>query len=215
MKNTVSGEQLRAYVERVERIRDEKKSLGDDEKAIMAEAKSAGFVPKIISHCIKIRAAKPSDVQEAEALRDMYLSALGMLPEPPLFRSIGLMSIDIAAKEQVVEALKKFVPENGSIVIEAGGTPIRLTRDKEGNVSQSDVVDIQAADRSATSPGKPAAKGAPPPDVDADGAEALGRQAAKDDLAIIKNPFPFGDSRRPRWDLGWRKESGGDGMGPG
>lgn len=52
------------------------------------------------------------------------------------------------------------------------------------------------------------------PDVDPDGAEALGRQAFKDNEPIIANPFPFGDGRRGRWDSGWRKESGTDGMGP-
>jgi hypothetical protein len=50
--------------------------------------------------------------------------------------------------------------------------------------------------------------------VDGYGAELLGREAFKADEPIIKNPFPFGDERRPRWDEGWRKESGTDGMGP-
>jgi hypothetical protein len=54
----------------------------------------------------------------------------------------------------------------------------------------------------------------PPPDVDAEGAEALGRESYVKGLAIIKNPFPWDDGRRSRWDSGWRSESGGDGMGP-
>lgn len=211
-QNTVSSEALRSYVEQVERIREDKKALSD-EKAIMAGAKSAGFVPEIIRHVVKIRAQKPSDRQEAEALRDMYLAALGMLPEPPLFRATSLMSVDITAREQVAEALKKFVPTNGSIIIEAGGVPIRLTRDKDGNVSQTDVVNPPARSR-GTASAAPKADKPEPPQVDGDGAEALGRTAARDDLAIIKNPFPFGDPRRPRWDLGWRKETGSDGMGP-
>lgn len=41
----------------------------------------------------------------------------------------------------------------------------------------------------------------------------LGAQAFKDNVAIVKNPFPFGDGRRPRWDEGWRRASGTDGMG--
>jgi hypothetical protein len=53
-----------------------------------------------------------------------------------------------------------------------------------------------------------------PPAVDADGAEVLGRDAFGSNQPIITNPFPFGDPRRPRWDAGWRKASGTDGMGP-
>lgn len=213
-RNSISGEQLRSFVERVEHVRSDKKELSDDEKAIVAEAQAAGFDPSILRHVIKIREKKPSDLQEAQALTDLYLDALGMTRELPLFRTVDLMSVDVSAKEQVIEALKKFVPAVGSITIEAGGVPVRLTRDKAGNVSATDVVNKPDSRVSAAS-SAPKRQTLDVPDVSADQAEALGRQAAKDDLPVIKNPFPYGDARRPRWDSGWRKETGNDGMGPG
>jgi len=212
-QNRVAGERLRGFVERYERLQQDKDQIGEDQKVVMAEAKSDGFDSKALRYCLKVRKMKPGDFQEGQALAEMYLSALGMVPDPPLFRAANLMSVDTAAREQVVEALKRFVPDNGSIVIQAGGVPIRLVRDKDGEVRQEEVKPPRAPDP-APSPKQGRQNAAPPPDVDADGAEALGRQAAQDNVPIIKNPFPFGDARRQRWDLGWRKGNGGDGMGP-
>jgi hypothetical protein len=123
------------------------------------------------------------------------------------------MKVDITARESVIEAMKKFVPANGSITVEAGGAPVRLTRDKDGNITVTEVVEQPIENN------KPASKKQQPlkpdvPNCSADEAEALGRMAHKSDVPIISNPFPFGDARRPRWDKGWRDESGGDGMGP-
>lgn len=214
MRNSVSGEQLRGFVERIEAIREQVKDLSDDEKVIFAEAQAAGLVPKVVRYVLKVRATKPSDFQEAQALADMYLSALGMAPEPPLFRAMGLISVDVNAREQIVEALKKFVPAAGSITIDGGGgVPIRLTRTKDGAVEVAEITKLATAPSEPAKP-KPAKDKPPVPDVDPDGAEALGRQAAQDDVPIIANPFPFGDPRRPRWDVGWRREAGSDGMGP-
>lgn len=214
ISNTVSGEQLRQFVERYERLQQEKKDIAEEQKLVLQEAKSSGFDTKIMRHCVKVRSMKPADYQEAQALADMYLSALGMNVDPPLFRAANLMSVDTAAKESVIEALKKFVPDNGSIVIEAGGVPVRLTRDKDGNVSATDVVNKPTSATSAPTAAPSPRQRAPAPDVDADGAENLGKQAAKDNMPIIKNPFPFGDGRRARWDAGWREGAGNDGMGP-
>jgi uncharacterized protein (UPF0335 family) len=213
-RNTMAGEALRGFVERLENIEAQKKQLTDDAAAIKAEAKAQGFITKAITFILKKRKMRPSDRQEAEAIEDTYLHAMGMLPDTPLFRHVNLMAVDIMAREQVIESMKQFVPSSGSITIEAGGAPVRLTRDIHGNVSVTEVVEkpIQTAE----APGKKQGKAKPQvPDVDAAGAEALGRQAHRDDQPIIGNPFPYGDTRRARWDRGWRDESGGDGMGPG
>lgn len=213
MDNNVSGERLLAFVERIERIRLDRRALAEDERVVMAECKAAGFVPSIVTRVVKLRAMKPSDLQEIDVLTDLYMSALGMAAEPPLFRAAGLISVDIAARESVIEVLKRFVPANGSIVIEADGKPVRLTRDKDGHVAAVNVQPERVAADPA--PAKPAARTkADVPNCSADEAEELGRTAAKDDKAIIMNPFPFGDARRPCWDLGWRKQTGNDGMGP-
>jgi uncharacterized protein (UPF0335 family) len=212
-RNTPSGKILASYVERIERIRAEKKALSDDEAAIMAEAKAGGFVPAVLKYIVSRRAKKPQDLAEAEAIADTYMTALGMASETPLFRQVGMMSVDPAQRDEVIEALKKFVPANGAIVVEAGGRPVRLTRDESGDVTARDVEPAKPSAPASAAKGAPPARPEPPA-VDADGAETLGREAFKANQAIIANPFPFGDSRRARWDKGWRIESGGDGMGP-
>jgi uncharacterized protein (UPF0335 family) len=209
--NTESGQQLQTYVERVERLRTEKKQITTDEAAVLAEAKANGFVPSAIKHVCKVRAMKPQDRQEAEAIIDTYMHAMGMAMDTPLFRHVSTMTVDRTSRDSVIEALKAFVPDNGSIVVEAGGKPVKLTRDRDGNVTVVDVVEQKPrpSTSSTVTPNRP-----DPPSCDADGAEDLGRSSFKANEPIISNPFPFGDARRGRWDAGWRKESGGDGMGP-
>lgn len=213
-RNTVSGEALRGVIERVENIDLQKKQLTDDRGAVLAEAKASGFVPGAINAVVRLRKLKPSVRQEAETLLDSYLHAMGEATDTPLFRAVGLMKVDITSREQVIDAMKKFVPSSGSITIDAGGAPVRLTRDADGNVAVTEVVEKPVEMPKPGAAPKGAAPKAEVPDVDAAGAEMLGRKAFKGDIPIIKNPFPFGDPRRARFDEGWRRESGGDGMGP-
>lgn len=212
--NTVSGQKLAGYVERLESIRAQKKQMSQQESAVLAEAKADGFLPSAIGHVIKLRAMKPHARQEAEAVVDTYLHALGMAADTPLFRQVGLINVDIKSRENVIEALKAFVPEKGSITVEAGGRPVRLTRDKKGTVSVEEIVEAPARPASASQPAGAMPETPPPPDVDDLGAEQLGREAYDANAPIIANPFPFGDSRRAKWDAGWRAASGTDGMGP-
>jgi uncharacterized protein (UPF0335 family) len=212
-KNTIAGELLRGFVERLDNIADQKKQLTDDAAAVMAEAKASGLVPVAVRFVIKKRKMKPSDRQECEALEDTYLHSMGMATDTPLFRYVGLMSVDTNSRESVIDAMKKFVPATGSITIEAGGSPVRLTRDKEGNISVTEVIEKPVQQNMPEAGKRQPPPKAAAPDVTADVAESMGRQAFKDDVPIINNPFPFGDARRPRWDKGWREEGGGDGMG--
>lgn len=211
-QNTVSGEQLRSFVERIERLRAEKKQNSTDESAVLAEAKSAGFTPKAIKACVKIRAMKPHDRQESEAMLDMYLHSLGMASEPPLFRYAGLAAIDTTAREAVLSRMKDFVPAFGlgDITVNMGGKPVRLSRTKDGEVEAVEIIDAPPLQKAA--PARP--DKADVPNVDVGGAEDLGREYARDNRPVIDNPFPFGDPRRPCFDAGWRKETGNDGMGP-
>ncbi len=212
-RNTIAGELLGSIVERIERIRADKKQLGLDEAEVMAEAKAQGLVPAAIRYVVKVRAMKPHDRQEADALRDIYLHAMGMDQEPPLFRAVGLFDVDVNVREQVIEAMKKFVPPTGEIVIKVGGVAERLWRDKSGEVLTETVAELEPSEKPEKKPRRGKADKPPVPDVDDAGAEELGRQAARDNKPIIENPFPFGDRRRARFDEGWRDESGGDGMG--
>lgn len=212
IRNSVSGKMLIGYVERIERLRENKKQLADDEKVVLAEAVSNGFVSKRITDVVKARAMNPHDREEAQAEFDMYMNAIGMTSEAPLFRAVGLMNVDVTVREQVVEAVKLLVPPGGEFVIKIGGAPLRVWRDIDGKAFAEDVMEFVPKPVAQTEP--EVKKREPAPDVDADGAENLGRDAYAKGLAIIKNPFPWDDLRRAKWDSGWRLQSGGDGMGP-
>ena len=77
----VSGEYLRSYIERVERLEEEKKAIADDIKEVFAEAKGNGFDTKTIRQILKIRKMDASELEEQDYLLDTYKRALGMLPE--------------------------------------------------------------------------------------------------------------------------------------
>lgn len=215
-KNTVSGDKLLGIVTEVEALRLQKKDLGEQESAIMAAAKAEGFSPAGIRYLVKVRAMKPHDRQEADAIRDSYLHAIGMDDEPPLFRLMGAMAEDAAGREKLIETFKEFAPQDGDIILRMGGEPVRLWRDKDANVHVEPFVERkQESSSTQTARSFRSTKEKPPvPDVDDAGAYALGRQFARDNRPVIDNPFPFGDMRRARFDGGWRKENGGDGMGP-
>jgi uncharacterized protein (UPF0335 family) len=72
----VAGDQLRAFVQRIEHIEEEIKGLMDDKKEIFAEAKGEGFDVKILKEVIKIRKQDGKERDEKESLLDVYLHAL-------------------------------------------------------------------------------------------------------------------------------------------
>ncbi len=74
----VAAEMLRSFIERIERLEEEKKSLADDIRQIYAEAKGNGLDPKIMRQVIKIRKMEEHDRKEQEALLDLYAHALGI-----------------------------------------------------------------------------------------------------------------------------------------
>ena len=77
----LSVEHLRQFVERIERLDEEKQTIAEDIKEVFQEAKSIGFDVKTLKEIIKIRKADASDLEEQEYLLDTYKRALGLLPE--------------------------------------------------------------------------------------------------------------------------------------
>ena len=73
-------DQLRAFVERVERLEEEKAALAADIKEVYAEAKSMGFDVKTLRTVVRIRKQDLNERQEQEALLATYMIALGMVP---------------------------------------------------------------------------------------------------------------------------------------
>jgi len=79
----IAGERLRSFIERIERLEEEKRTLAEDIKEVFAEAKGTGFDTKIMRQIIKIRRMDKDDLDEQETLLDIYKRALGMLPDMP------------------------------------------------------------------------------------------------------------------------------------
>lgn len=77
----IASEQLQQFIERIERLEEEKASLSQDIKDVFAEAKSSGFDPKTMRQVIRLRKMEQSEVEEQETLLDLYRRALGMLPD--------------------------------------------------------------------------------------------------------------------------------------
>jgi uncharacterized protein (UPF0335 family) len=77
----IAGERLRSFIERIERLEEERRTLGADIKEVYAEAKGAGFDAKIMRQIVRIRRMDKDDLDEQETLLDIYKRALGMLPD--------------------------------------------------------------------------------------------------------------------------------------
>ena len=75
----VSAEQLRLFIERIERLEEDKKGIADDIKDTYAEAKGTGFDAKTMRAIVRLRKMEKAARQEAEALLDTYKTALGLL----------------------------------------------------------------------------------------------------------------------------------------
>ena len=75
---TVAAGQLRAFIERIERLEEEKKTIADDIKEVYAEMKGTGFDTKAVRAIIRLRKQDQAERQEAEAILDLYMAALGM-----------------------------------------------------------------------------------------------------------------------------------------
>ena len=79
----IAGDRLKSFIERIERLEEEKRALAGDIKEVYAEAKGTGFDTKTMRQIIRIRRIDKDDLDEQETLLDLYKRALGMMPEPP------------------------------------------------------------------------------------------------------------------------------------
>ena len=74
----IAGDHLRSFVERIERLEEEKKTLAEDVKEIYAELKGTGFDPKVVRTLIRLRKLEDHDRMEQEEILDLYKVAIGM-----------------------------------------------------------------------------------------------------------------------------------------
>ena len=74
----VTAEELRQFIERFERLEQEKKDIADQQKEVMAEAKARGYDTKVMRKVIALRKRDADDIAEEEAVLEMYREALGV-----------------------------------------------------------------------------------------------------------------------------------------
>jgi uncharacterized protein (UPF0335 family) len=78
MSDTIAADQLRLFIERIERLEEEKKGMADDVRDVYAEAKGQGYDVKTMRSIIKLRKMEKNARDEAEYLLDTYKAALGL-----------------------------------------------------------------------------------------------------------------------------------------
>ncbi|MBV6631844.1 MAG: DUF2312 domain-containing protein [Alphaproteobacteria bacterium] len=76
----VAGDRLKSFIERIERLEEEKQGIAADIREIYAEAKGVGFDTKVMRQVVKLRKMDRQDREEQEQLLDLYLAAIGMQP---------------------------------------------------------------------------------------------------------------------------------------
>ena len=83
-----SANQLKSFVERVERLSEEKKSIRDDIRDVYAEAKANGFDVKALRDIVRLRTQDAEKLREHEAIVETYRHAIGMRADLPLGRAM-------------------------------------------------------------------------------------------------------------------------------
>jgi uncharacterized protein (UPF0335 family) len=74
----IAGEQLRAFIERIERLEEEKKDVQEQIKEVFSEAKGVGFDTRIMRQLLRLRKLRDADRSEQEELLEIYKTAIGM-----------------------------------------------------------------------------------------------------------------------------------------
>jgi uncharacterized protein (UPF0335 family) len=77
-EEAVAAAELRQLIERIERLEEEKSTIQNDIKEVLAEAKGRGFDTKVLRMIVRLRKKDPNERQEEEAILDLYMGALGM-----------------------------------------------------------------------------------------------------------------------------------------
>lgn len=138
----IAGDRLRSFIERIERLEAEKRALGEDIKAIYADAKATGFDPKIMRKIVALRSRDKDEIDEENTMLDLYCQALGMLP---LFEAAEATKPATPKENPALRrAVKDFVdgiPADTEVSLGVpGGNKMTIAKDKAGKVTRADVV---------------------------------------------------------------------------
>jgi uncharacterized protein (UPF0335 family) len=134
MGDEINAGHLRAFIERIERLNEEKAQLGEDIKEVYAEAKGNGFDVKTIRKIVALRKLDPDERREQDALLEIYLEALGMLADTPLGKAAAERESDRlknTPKEPKKRGLKAAVASEIDKAVRKLGEPAPLTDEEK------------------------------------------------------------------------------------
>lgn len=132
----VAADRLKSFIERVERLTEEKQAIADDIKEVFAEAKSAGFETKIMKMIIKLRAMDAQERSEQEQLLDVYAQAVGLAHTPLGDAAETREKADRAPSvAKAVAAFVEGIPEGGSVTVMSGGKSTTIKKDAAGKAT--------------------------------------------------------------------------------
>ena len=106
---SVNASHLRAFIERIERLEEEKRTIADDVKEVYAEAKGNGFDAKTIRKIVRMRRMDADKRREEEGILKLYMDALGMLADTPLGQS-AIIRQTVALPMRRAQALVEDMP---------------------------------------------------------------------------------------------------------
>lgn len=239
MSSNVAADQLRLFIERIERLEEEKKGIADDIKDVYSEAKGQGFDAKTIREIVKLRKMDIHARREREALLDTYKAALGMLDGTPLGNwALKKLSPKPEEPEQAVpapgseqgddeetlyrEALRLVAEHQRASTswlqrqLHIGynkATALIERMEREGHIGPPDHTGKRDVLVKPSADEHSSTSDAPSePEITVDDARRMGKEAALNKLPVTANPFPARDERRAAWDEAWCQALGSDGM---
>lgn len=172
---------LEGYIERLERLLEERAGLNEDMAEIYQEAKDAGFVPKLMREIIRERAMEPDARVERENMLNLYRNQLGMLADLPL----GEAAMKSAAEAPL-----------------AGRGSGKGKRGKQAEAA-ADAVDEGAEGLADPTPITSGRKKAAPRATGTGHSHGAGAEAAEKGRPRDENPHPDGSISHAEWDAGW------------
>src|SRR5690242_10233878 len=135
-KSGFAKDQLRSFIERIERLEEERAALSADILEVYSEAKGTGFDTKAMRAVVRLRKLDTADRQEQEAILDLYLSALGMSREysaDSRFRLVAfVLYIFVALEPQFLELAIERRTSDAEAARDFGHVPV-ITRDRHAN----------------------------------------------------------------------------------
>lgn len=153
----VARDQLRAFIERIERLEEEKKTIADDIKDVYGEAKAMGFDTVIMKRVVALRKKDEQKRMEEEAVLDTYLHALGMIAQPDFFEETLAETYTSVGSGRGSAAPLRFQPETATEVPAQDGKGTALGESHGGKsnaaahpVSEQELAEIVLNDGTAT-----------------------------------------------------------------